>query len=335
MNFLPLPLVDDTFLIDNSGFETTTTCDRSAEYYLLNKRERSGDRVALKFGGIVHKILEARYRSGGSAINDTAKAAMLQAALQGFSDTLDDSGNLISGYSPPEGDHRNYDMAIDIIQEYCSTYSVEPFEVMNLGSKHAIEIPFAHPLFDYEINRTIWVREVDGTIRERYVGTIRVLWQGRCDLIVQNSSGIYGVDHKTTSMMGPTYFKEFELASQFRGYTWATQQLLGVMPKGFIVNALGIRKPTKTGKKIELQRKTIDISQDNLDEWQQDTIHSITSFIEGTIAGFHPRKTKWCMGKYGACQYFDVCTLPRNQRATMLSTGDFKDVTWDPLKGED
>lgn len=321
MTSLPLPLVDDTLLIDNSGYENITTCPRQAEYYLLNKRERNSDRSALKFGGILHEILDVRYRNSGRSIDEKTKAEMLQTTLKAF-----------ETYTPEEGDHRNYDMAVDFILEYCNAYPIESFDVVDINNRAAIEIPFAHPLFDYEINRTILVREMDGNIHERFVGVIRVIWQGRLDLILRTGMNeLYMMDHKSTSMMGPSYFKEFEMSSQFKGYSWAMEQLLGQPVRGCIINGLGIRKPTKTGKKLEFQRKTVDILPEQIEEWKHNTIHNVTSFIEQTIAGFLPQNTKWCIGKYGACQYFDVCTLPQTQRPLMLATNDFKDVTWNPL----
>ena len=324
-NTIGLPLIDDTLFIDNSTYETFTTCPRSAEYYFLQKKERNRDRSALKFGGILHKILETRYLHSGRVLDDKAKAEMLQAALRGFQD-----------YCPEEGDHRNYDMAVDFILEYANAYPIESFDVVNINNRPAIELPFALPLFDYEINRTIPVRNPDGSIEVRYVGTIKIIWQGRTDLVIrQGDNNIYGLDHKSTSMMGPTYFKEFELSSQFSGYTWAMEQLLDTRLAGFIINGLGIRKPTKTGKKLEFQRYTINSTPSKIDEWKRNTIHNIGQFIENTITSFHPQNTKWCVGKYGACQFFDVCTLPIEQRQMMLATPDYKTVTWNPLTNED
>ena len=131
-------------------------------------------------------------------------------------------------------------------------------------------------------------------------------------------------------MMGPTYFREFDISSQFRGYGWAMREL-GYPADGVIVNALGIRAPTKTGKQYDFQRHTVSITTEELDEWYRDTCYIISDILSMFLRNYFPRHTKWCVGKYGTCQFFNVCTLSADQRPLMLSTGDYKQVTWDPL----
>ncbi len=132
-------------------------------------------------------------------------------------------------------------------------------------------------------------------------------------------------------MMGPSYFREFDLSSQIKGYGWAVRETLGQTLEGFIVNALGIRRPTKTGKAFEFQRYTVRFTDVDLNEWKEDTLHVISTFLAHCAEGYLPRHTKWCVAKYGECQYYNVCVLPSEHRATMLASGDYKDVTWNPL----
>lgn len=295
----PLPLLDNCLFLDNSALELISTCQRQAQYYILHKREKASDRSALKFGGILHKMLEANYRNL-SASPDLRLSLMLDAATEGF-----------ASWSPDPSDYRNYDSAVGFAQRYIKEYPIEEFEV----PVSRVELPFATPIGEFAIGGR----------------TIKIIWQGRIDLIPERSGTMFFMDHKSTSMMGPTYFKEFDLSSQFKGYGWATKELMGIMPAYGVVNALGIRAPSKTGKQYEFQRYSVRFTEDDLDEWRSDTMHLIGTFIQNYFAGFFPRSTKWCVGKYGACQYFDVCILPRGQREMMLSTGDYKDVTWNPL----
>ena len=320
-----IPLVDDTLFIDNSTLETFTTCPRQAQYYVCQKKEKSGERSALKFGGIIHKILEARYLRGDAFVTEQTEQAMVACAEREF-----------STYTAPLEDFRNYGTALNLIREYNSFYLAEPFTVLKSPEgKPYIEVPFAVPLGKITVNAEVSVRNPDGSITLRTLESIQVMWQGRIDMIVEHEGRLYILDHKTTSMLGPTYFREFELSSQFRGYTWAAEQLLGRTINGAIINALGVRKPTKTGQALEFQRKTITCDPAVLAEWQTDTLHIITDFIEMARRQHMPQHTKWCVGKYGMCQFFDVCTLPPDQRQQMLSTGDYKSVTWNPLTGQD
>jgi len=318
----PIPLDDsDTFFIDNSTLERHVTCPRSAEYYILNKRETNVDKPALAFGGIFHKILEARYLRGTDYITEADTNAMLLAAQEGF-----------AAYSPPDDDFRNYGAAVAGIQHYAQTYPVEPWNILPVDGKPAIEIGFAFPIGEVSIEDTIWVKEPNGTVRQRYVKSIIIVWKGRIDMVYISQGSIYGLDHKTTSIMGPQFFKEFELSHQVHGYAWAIEQLIGQRIRGFTINGLGFRKPTRTGEQFTFKRHTIPIYDGLLDEWVKDTIYIVSDFFEMCRRGYLPKHTKWCQGKYGACPYKPVCTLPTDaQRKIYLNTGEYKDVTWDPL----
>lgn len=319
---IPIPLVDDCFLIDNSATEKISTCRRSAEYYIGQKRQLNSDRWALTFGRIVHKVLEARARLilqpdvGTHQIH----GAMLAVAEQEF-----------QKHTPPEDDFRNYGFLVELIQEYVTTYPFDGFSTVIHNEKPLIEVGFIHPLGEVTLNTRCLVRNPDGTTIERFVGTVKVMQTGRVDQVISHQGRIYGLDHKTTSMMGPTYFKEFEMSSQMVAYKWAIETLTGFQVTGFIINALGIRKPTRTGKKIEFQRYTVQTSQESVEEWKRDTLMHVSGYLADSIEGFTPKGTKWCVGKYGACEFFDVCTLPQDQRQTLLNTNNYRQVTWDPL----
>lgn len=320
-----IPLIDDTLFIDNSTLEVFTTCPRQAQYYVCQKKEKAGDRAALKFGGIVHKILEARYLGPGGFITPDTTQCMVACAEREF-----------GSYTPPLEDFRNYGTALNLIEAYNTFYPSEPFTVLKSPEgKPFIEVPFACPLGEVEVNSLLTIRHPDGSIKQENVGTVRIMWQGRIDMIVEYEGRTYIFDHKTTSMLGPTYFREFEMSSQFRGYTWAAQHLLNTPIAGAIINAIGVRRPTKSGKSLEFERKTVTASPEVLAEWQLDTLHIITDFIEMVRRQHMPQHTRWCVGKYGLCQFFDVCTLPPDQRQMLLSTGEYKTVTWNPLANQD
>jgi len=315
-----LTIIDNCLFIDNSTFEYAVTCPRSFEFYALKKRESNVERAALEFGSKIHEILEARYRLG-TTLTPTVEAAMSAKCHEVF-----------ATYTPPEDDYRTITLATQFITEYNRSYPVEGFEVVNLSNgTPAIELPFAVPIGELAIDSTIPVRDAGGNVSFQQVGTVTVIWKGRMDMLTRRDGNIYPLDHKTTSMMGPSYFKDFELSHQVSGYSWAVWKLLGIMPTGFIINGLGIRKPTKTGKGFENQRYTVNITADRIHSFVDDTLQILSTLIHYLIEQRFPKGTKWCQGKYGACQFFDVCTLPTNQQDMMLATNQYKTVTWDPL----
>lgn len=317
---IPIPLVDDCLLIDNSSTETIITCRRKAEYYIGNKRQFNGDRWALTFGRIVHKVLEVRARLMTHTITPEITTAMINMA-----------DNELQKHPPPEDDFRNYAFLLDLINEYNAFYPIESYRIAQHNNQPLIEVGFIHPLGEITLNTRCLVRNPDGSTIERFVQTIKVMQTGRIDQVVTHQDRLYGLDHKTTSMMGPTYFKEFDMSSQMVAYKWAIEELTGRKITGFIINALGMRKPTKTGKKLEFQRYTVHTSDESVTEWKRDAMSHISTYLSDCIEGYTPKGTKWCVGKYGACEFFDVCTLPHDQRPIMLATNNYRNVTWDPL----
>jgi len=310
---MKLPLIDNALFIDNSSLERFTTCPRSANYYIVHKREGNEERTALGFGKRIHEILDARYRFHPNVIPQSelglgqtgTELLMLQRAETVFRD-----------WTPGEGDYRTYATALDFIRNYNATYPIEAFSVYKLPTgQPAVEVPFALPLCEIE---------VEGR-------TIKVMWTGRIDLIYTREGRFYIMDHKTTSMLGPSYFKEFELSSQVFGYVWAVQRLLSVVVDGFCVNALAFRKPTKTGKAFEPIRQIIPIEQALVGEWEHDTQTIVSDLINMDARDDWPKHTKWCVGKYGVCEYADVCRQPPLIRETLLNSNAFRPVTWSPL----
>jgi hypothetical protein len=294
---MPLNLVDNTLFIDNTTLEYYTTCPRKGRYRLIDRRETSDTKSALGFGDRIHRILEVFYKHSDAKLRETECRSALELA---FSDWVVD-----------DDDFRTKAVASNWLTEYLAQYGHEQLEILTVGDRRAIELSFATPLGQ--------------------VGGINIVWTGRIDLLYERESRLYIMDHKTTSMMGPSYFKEYEHSSQVLGYMWSVRELIGRAPHAFVVNALGIRKPTKTGKGIELERQIVMPDVSLVDEWHDTTLNIVAEIIHNSETDIWPKHYKACVGKYGACEYFNVCTLPPEQRNMMLGSGNFKPVTWTPL----
>lgn len=310
MNPLNSILVDGAFVIDNSSFEYITTCPRSAYYHIIRKRKSSDERPALNFGGAAHAGLEHRYRDveGVRQLSDTLYNGMVGAAL-----------DYEKGHPLSNDDFRNSSRLAGLLAGYNKKYPSEPFKVAPYTndkgvSDIAVEVPFSVPL---------------GVIDE-----IPIIWTGKIDLLVEWENQYWVLDHKTTSILGPSYFEQFFLSHQMRGYCWAAEKLLDKPISGAIINVLGIRKETKTGKAEEFLRQRFMYTQDQLQEWQTNALHTIAQFFQQCKNEYWPQYNAWCVGKFGKCQYFDVCTLPERQREVMLNSGCYTDVTWSPLNKE-
>lgn len=324
---------DFQFSIDNSSSERFTTCSRSAEYYIVRRREVAAPAPALAFGKAVHSGLEIKYKY---ELTPAVKQRQLELVTKAFQDN-----------PVPEDDHRTLDRAMDVIEKYDKKYPVELFDVAThpLTLEPCVEMKFELPLGKIEVNdwipvwTTLNINDDQLKLRwngetqqhEVYISSIYVLWTGRIDMIVRMDGLLWVLDHKTTQMMGPQFFEDFKLSNQTVGYAWAAQQIMELPIAGLILNALCVRKPTKTGTPTEFERRRFLYDQEQIHEWHENMLVLVSDFIHHLARGYFPMETKWCFGKYGRCQYHDVCCAPAKNRDELLGSNDFKDVTWNPL----
>jgi hypothetical protein len=307
MTTIPVPLVDgDTFVIDHSSLEPFQTCPRLAEYTIARRLRPTGDRSALRFGGIMHKVLEARYRAATPMFEQTPSVALTMAAV---------AETEFATWSPSDpDDFRTYDRMLALIEAYGKEYPYESFDIVPFANGSAIEVPFALPLGKILLSDGRW---------------IKILFTGKIDMIYRTSS-YYIMDHKSASIA--TNMAEFELSHQFQGYTWAAETLLNHPIDGVCINRVVIRKPTRTGDAFSFDRRLIPTVRSRVDEWKTDILYIISDFLEMCLRGYLPKHTVWCVGKYGTCPFHRVCTLDDPaQRALFLASGEFETNTWSPL----
>ena len=313
------PLIDaeGVMRIDNSSLEHFTTCARSAEYYLVEARQPVQERVALRFGGAVHIVMEILYKDfQGKPAN---YADFFEACRESLIPYFEK-------YPPPPEDHRTLRFLEDNIISYVGyAEMLDDFEIVRLADgQPAIEVYFEHLLGEVEFH---------GEYGGQHFDKVKILWTGRIDMIIKRLGVLRIMDHKTTSVLGPNFFAEFMNSSPAMGYTWAVQKILGQPVAGLYLNALAIRRQSRSGTPFEVERRTYDYDEERLAEWQYNTLILVSDFLSHLDRGFFPQEYKWCVGKYGTCKYLDVCSMPPSQRNAVLHSNTFEKVTWNPKHG--
>jgi hypothetical protein len=332
---------DYILYIDNSSLEVFNTCPRRAFYYMILRREPSYPSVALKYGSAVHAGLEHLYKRKqpkGSNVLVSDHIALRQAARAILLE--------YRGFRVPDDEYRTPDRAIQTLGEYMTNYPLneEPFELLygvdkNDNPKPVVEFPFACPLGVFPISKYMPRWEQDQPLGDVWVNNIHIVWTGRIDLPVLWEGRVPTIlDHKTTSMMGSTFYDQFLIASQTVGYCWAANQIPELMDltngepfQQFCLNAICTRKITRTGTPYEFGRNIFRYDQSQIEEWHRDVLTLTGDFLHAWVEDYFPKKTAWCVGKYGKCPFLDVDALPVKDRPVMLNSSLFKDVTWNPL----
>lgn len=333
-----IELKGNQFFVDNSTLSTITSCPRKGAYSALAKRREVKSRMALFFGGAIHKALEVRDLEQTELCTPVIEDKMIQALVDYYQDCQD------------VDDYRNLAYAIHTIQEYNKVWKYDPLKPITLpDGELAVEIPFALSLGLVHVGQELWVSDPDindGEPQLRYIDTIEVIFTGKIDRITEKNGALTNLDHKTTSIGGPTFFDEFYTSHQFRGYKWAAQLVLGKPIQGVVINALMCRPPLKSGNvNYTFDRHEIHISDEQVEDWQESFLSILSQFFQQCVGqlGFEPTKveqafpmyTNSCITKYGRCEFFQVCQLTPSHRSALLFSGLYETNSWNPLEGED
>lgn len=313
INYLTLfqsALKDGALHIDASQLEGRfMQCPQEWAYYALHKREAVRDFAGRDFGKFVHDHMMKPHYNGVPPENVRAGIPVAWEA------------------KPPVNnheDHRTLDFAQELYRLYCDAYPSEPWDVVQC------EVPFAIPLCELPI--------MDHDAEGVDMVNIPVILTGRIDLIVRShtTGKLRIVDHKTSSVGGSTYFTGWTNSSQLHGYVWAGETLMEEPIEAYDINAMFLRKPTKTGKGIELQRQTYLVGDnaethaETLQRWHSNTLQCISAIGDCLARNHFPMHTHACVRKYGVCEYHDACRFSPG-RAGLLDTDLYQPVTWSPL----
>jgi PD-(D/E)XK nuclease superfamily len=331
------------FRVDWSSIESLLSCNRSAEYKLVHSRQ-SGSRAALTFGAAIHAGLEIWYRNKHLEDQSTLLSRCYSAIESTFAE------------SPPSHfstDYRTSDYAIQSFHSYITHYKDEILTPFTYQDKPLVEFSFSFPLGKSELPIGIFgawglgtltndvTQEKNNIARGTLSIPVHIEWSGIVDMLAEVNGSLYVVDHKTTSILSQDFFDGFEIAMQPVGYFSAVRAAFPDLPiKGFLANVLACRKPvaavTKSGrpttsKPFEALRRQYNYSDWHVEEFKRDALALIEELFANLTNNYFPRKTTWCVGKYGKCPFFDVCALPPEQRMSMLQSDNYTNNTWRPV----
>jgi hypothetical protein len=153
-----------------------------------------------------------------------------------------------------------------------------------------------------------------------------ILYTGRSDLIAEYAGGQYIVDEKTTSSLGASWSRQWEMRGQFTGYQWAAKEA-GIITQGSIVRGVSILKT-----KYDTQQAITYRTPWEIDRWYEQTIRDLQRMIRCWEEGW------WDYAMDGACQEYGGCSMVRvckSQDPMTWLPVYFEQRVWDPLAREE
>lgn len=149
---------------------------------------------------------------------------------------------------------------------------------------------------------------------------LRIILQGRIDLIVDTGQIICPVDHKSESRKN----EAVPLSNQFMAYCFAAKS------NNLVVNKIGFQSSLKASEKY--YRTLLSYEDDNLEEWRDEMIFKVRELLGYAEVNWFPHRYSSCQDKYGKCMFHDVCHTHRAAREIRLMSQFEVQPAWDPFK---
>jgi hypothetical protein len=211
---------------------------------------------------------------------------------------------------PPES-AKSLERTAGALEFYFESYPLggDHAKPIQIGDKHGIEFSFAQPLpIDHPVTGD------------------PILYTGRADMIAEAYGAVYIYDEKTTSSLGASWSKQWDLRSQFTGYCWAAEEF-GLKPAGVIVRGVSILKTKYDTAEVITYRSEYEVNR-----WLDQVCRDITRMIECWKQDYWDFNLDHACTEYGGCAFTSICKSPNPE--SWLNTYFIKRV-WDPLAREE
>lgn len=151
-----------------------------------------------------------------------------------------------------------------------------------------------------------------------------LLIAGRMDMLCDYQNLVLGEDDKTTSQLGPTWSRQWDLRSQFTCYVWGAKRAANLTLNGFIVRGVSILKRSYDTQEAITYRPDWQV-----DRWYKQTIRDIRRMILAWNEGYFDYDLDTACTDYGGCTFRNACLM---SDPMPLLEQQFERRRWDPVR---
>lgn len=301
--------------VNSSSVSVIQECLRKAQYSLHEEWRAVSESPATLFGRAVHKALEIFYRG---AIEERVLPRFAYLEMMAYGNKPPPTNNdliyrAVAGFLEvaeplsglPETDKRSLQNGVWILHKYFEAFIDDPY--VALVDDHG---PFIERTFSYRIHEdTSLVIDVFGTIDFAFRHTV--------------TGEVLVGDHKTTSQLyfgGSSYYDRDKPNHQYTLYMLGANKVLGLKTDSFMVNVIEVKekpkRPQTPGPKFP--RQITKRTEEDFDEVREVIMKVVRDYLEAIETEVWPMGGVDACGKYGGCQFRQVCAAPRVMRETLL-----------------
>lgn len=316
------------FAWDSTSIGYAKHCPRFYQLVMLEGWVPKDQSVHLRFGIEYHSALEHfdRLRAEGY-LRDDAIRAVVTRLLERTPDFAPDPLTKAGRYKS----RRNL---VQLVIDYLDHFFDDKAKTVILSDgRPAVELSFRFEL-DYgpsaksQMGAAVANANAGG---EHEVHFQPYVLSGHLDRVVEFSDALFTCDRKTTTFaLGEYYFRQFDVNNQMTLYSLAGKVVVGSPIKGVIIDAGAIllEKPNAFGRSITYR------TEDHIEEWLADLKIFLRQMESYALAGYWPMNDTSC-GKFGGCQFLDVCKKSPQVRSKFMEPQFVKlakEDRWNPLK---
>lgn len=289
---------------DNTIVSGYKGCPR---YYQLRHKlhwRREGVATSLAFGLSWHSGMDKVWEYAKQA----PKKDLVQLGLAGFLETWEAEG------LPPQPTMEQAEELGPRVpataHEMLHKYIEDRWAILQEAELLASEQPFAVPL----------------------PSTANTWYIGRLDKVIQHHQ-LVALEHKTTTEykkdggFKTTYLESWNSDSQVKGYEYGGQLFFPGLVQVWVDAAL-------VHKTVHDKFKFIPVGHhpDMLQEWVVDTRDWIHRIEQDNERSYFPKNENSCVGKYGACQFLDICRTTPDPRTLQEVPAGYVVEKWLPFE---
>lgn len=286
-------------VIDSSLLSDFRACPERARLKYLEHWKPKGTSVHLHAGKAYAEGLEAArlaYYVDGVAEAD-AEAIGLAALLQAY-----------GTYECPPESPKSLERMCGALEFYFEQYPMSQDKASPVrlpGGRQGVEFSFAEPM----------------DVLHPETGQ-PLIYVGRMDMMCDFLGQTFGEDDKTTSSLGPSWSRQWDLRSQFTAYCWGARQA-GYPLAGFIVRGVSILRTKYDTQQVITYRPNWMI-----DRWYEQTQHDLRRMIQMWEEGRFDMALDGACNEYGGCDFKQVCLA---QSPEPWLRGSYHRLVWDPV----
>lgn len=284
-------------VVDSTIIDAFRSCPQKAFREYVQHWKTKGSSIHLHAGAAYASGIEAGRKAfyiDGKSLADSERIG------------LDVLGEHYGDFECPTSCAKTKERMMGALDFYFANYPMDTDQAQPsvIHGKTAIEFSFAEPL----------------PVLHPITGE-PLIFSGRADSIMDFAGGRYLEDDKTTSQLGASWSRNWEMRGQFSGYAWAARNN-DIKVNGVLIRGVSILKTKYDTQQVLTYRSDYEI-----DRWFEQTVRDANRMVAAWHEGYWDYNLGEACTNYGGCKFMDAC---KSHEPDQWIINEFAQKVWCP-----